>query len=122
MHPPCFSFEQTLSDWPACILELTCCKGTILMPVLLLLRKHGDSTFNELLQRLRCEKCGSHPAPIYLCACIFGEGGAWARRRIGRSSWSGRPRTTNQRSPAAGVAVATARHAAYKEDWREFRF
>ena len=44
------------------------------MPVRLLLRKHGDSTFKELLQRLRCEKCGSHPAPIYLCASHFRRG------------------------------------------------
>jgi hypothetical protein len=89
MHPRCFSFEQTLSDWPACILELTCCKGTILMPVRLLLRKHGDRTFNDLLQRLRCEKSGRHPAPIYLCASHFRRGSSlgatadWAVELIG---------------------------------------
>jgi hypothetical protein len=74
MHPPSFSFEQRLSDWPACFLEITCCKGIILMPVRLLLRQHGDLTFNDLLQRLRCEKCGNHPAPVYLCASHFRRG------------------------------------------------
>jgi hypothetical protein len=59
------------------------------MPVRLLLRKHGDRTFNELLQRLRCEKCGSHPAPIYLCASHFRRGSSlsktadWAVELVG---------------------------------------
>jgi hypothetical protein len=68
MHPPRFSFDQRLSDWPACYLELTCCKGYTVTPVGLLLKKHGDRTFNDLLQRLCCDTCGSHPAPVYLCA------------------------------------------------------
>jgi hypothetical protein len=71
MHPPCFSFEQSLSDRPACILELTCCKGTIQMPVRLLLRKHGDRTFNDLFRTLRCEDCGGHPAPVYTLRLAF---------------------------------------------------
>jgi hypothetical protein len=44
------------------------------MPVRLLLRRHGDRSFNDLLQKLRCEKCGSHPAPVYLCASHFRRG------------------------------------------------
>ena len=74
MHPPKFSFEQRLSDWPACALELTCCKGILLIPVPLLLRQHGDRTFNDLLQRLRCDRCGRLPAPVYLCASHFRKG------------------------------------------------
>jgi hypothetical protein len=78
MHPPRFSFEQHLSDWPECYLELTCCKGYIVMPVRLLLKKHGDRTFNVLLRQLRCDRCGNHPAPVYLCASHFRSGNTLA--------------------------------------------
>jgi hypothetical protein len=39
-----------------------------------LLRKHGDRTFTDLLQRLRCEMCGGHPKPVYLYASHFRSG------------------------------------------------
>ena len=44
------------------------------MPVQLLLRQYGDRTFNDLLRQLRCQKCGSPPAPVYLCATHFRKG------------------------------------------------
>jgi hypothetical protein len=32
--------------------------------------RHADRTFNDL----RCDKCGNHPAPVYLCASHFRRG------------------------------------------------
>ena len=32
------------------------------------LSKLGDVRFSELISRLRCQKCGQAPAPVYLCA------------------------------------------------------
>jgi hypothetical protein len=61
MHP-------ALIDWPACRLELNCCRGQSVLPVRLLLRDHGDRTFGQVLSRLRCQKCRKPPAPVYLCA------------------------------------------------------
>lgn len=68
MHPPPFLPTHLLSDWPDCKLELGCCGGTTLLPVRLLITEHGDRPFAEILTRLRCGKCGGHPAPVYLCA------------------------------------------------------
>jgi hypothetical protein len=68
MHPPPFRLDHRLSDWPACSLELQCCKGATLYPVRLLRQGHGDQTFWEILRRLRCKSCKRPPAPVYLCA------------------------------------------------------
>jgi hypothetical protein len=59
------------------------------MPVRLLLRKHGDRTFNDPLRTLRCEDCGGPPAPVYLCASHFRRGSSlgamadWAVELVG---------------------------------------
>lgn len=68
MHPPPFRLTHRLSDWLACNLELTCCRGQSVYPLRLLVQRHGDRTFAELLPRLRCRQCKSPPAPVYLCA------------------------------------------------------
>jgi hypothetical protein len=68
MHPPQFAIHHKLSDWPDCQLELQCCKGTTIVPVRMLANSHADRTFAEVLSRLRCQKCGKSPAPVYLCA------------------------------------------------------
>jgi hypothetical protein len=68
MHPPPFRRAHHLSDWPKCQLELHCCRGTTLLPVRLLMQRCGDVSFEEVLTRLRCQKCKSPPSPVYLCA------------------------------------------------------
>ena len=68
MHPPPFRLGHHLSDWPDCRLELNCCRGQVILPVRLLLNKHGDPTFAALLARLRCGRCKGHPASVFLCA------------------------------------------------------
>ena len=68
MHPPPFRLGQRLSDWPACRLELHCCRGQSVIPVRLFIRDHGDRTFAQVLAKLRCTQCRKPPAPVYLCA------------------------------------------------------
>jgi hypothetical protein len=72
MHPPLFRKQQRLSDWPECVIELHClhCRGgSVGYPVRLLIKRQGDMTFENLLRRLRCKRCGAaKPAPIYLVA------------------------------------------------------
>ena len=68
MHPLPFNPHQRLSDWPDCRLEVRCCKGVVIYPVRLIAEQHGDRTFAAVLARLRCSRCGSRPAPVYLCA------------------------------------------------------
>lgn len=69
-RPRMFRRMDTLSVWSACWLETHCgCRGTTLIPVKLLANRIGeDITFEALLRRLKCEKCGQHPSPVYLCA------------------------------------------------------
>jgi len=51
----------------------------------LLIERHGDMTFENLLRSLRCKRCRAvKPAPVYL---IAGHHGAAGLTRIGRSSW-----------------------------------
>lgn len=57
-----------MSDWPECSLEISCCKGTSIYPVKLLVAKRGDLQFHQVLARLKCPACGKKPGPIYLCA------------------------------------------------------
>jgi hypothetical protein len=69
MHPPLFRKSQRLSDWPECVVELHCCGGSVGYPVRLLMKRKGDMTFENLLLRLRCKRCGrARPAPVYLVA------------------------------------------------------
>ena len=37
-----------------------------MMPVQMLLERHGDPTFAALLRTLCCSKCGGKPAPLFL--------------------------------------------------------
>ena len=49
--------------------ELQCCGGSVGYPVRLLIKRKGDMTFENLVKRLRCRRCGrSKPAPVYLVA------------------------------------------------------
>ena len=69
MHPPQFRPTHKLSDWPHCIVELRCCGGSVNYPVRLLVERMGDMTFEALVKRLRCKRCGkTKPAPVYLNA------------------------------------------------------
>ena len=38
------------------------------MPVSLLIKRYGNLTFAGLLPRLKCERCKTKPAPIYIVA------------------------------------------------------
>ena len=70
-HSPQFRKDHRLSDWPNCNLELRCeggCGRTVIPPLTLLLRELGDTTFAEMLPKLRCRQCRRKPAPIFLCA------------------------------------------------------
>ncbi len=84
MHPPDFSIDHQLSDWPECRLEVTCpCSGrVVVIPVSYLLRR-GDRTFRSVVAGLRCSRCGGSPAPVYLVAGLarrfnFGPPPSWA--------------------------------------------
>ena len=72
MHPPLFRKQHRLSDWPSCVVELYCprCRGgSVGSPVRLLIERHGDMTFENLLRRLRCKRCRAvKPAPVYIVA------------------------------------------------------
>ena len=69
-HPPAFLLSHRLLDWPKCWLEVHCavCKSTILHPTKLLAERHGNRSFQEVLGRMRCKKCGAPPETVYLCA------------------------------------------------------
>jgi hypothetical protein len=69
MHPPLFRIQHRLSDWQNCVAELQCCGGSAGLPVRLLIQRRGDITFEAMLKRLRCKRCGKgNPAPVYLVA------------------------------------------------------
>ncbi len=71
MHPPEFKYQNRLSDWPKCSLEVRCdrCNGRMVQyPVTLLIDRRGDITFAELMYRLRCKGCDGQPTSIFLCA------------------------------------------------------
>jgi hypothetical protein len=83
MHPPEFSPQHRLSDWPDCFLEVHCCKGVVISPIPLLIKRSGDGPFADILRRLRCSACHRKPAPVYLLASrhrLFcgGEQPGWA--------------------------------------------
>jgi len=78
MHPPPFRLDQKLSDWIDCHLELHCraCNGrSVVYPMRLVIKRHGNGLFSELLPKLRCSKCKGPPAPAYLCASPNRTGG-----------------------------------------------
>ncbi len=70
MHPPPFRLDHRLSNWPACCLEVRCpCSPRVtVLPVRLLLDRHGDGRFAAVLARLTCSACKGRPAPVYLVA------------------------------------------------------
>ena len=70
MHPPEFSLDHALSDWPGCMLEVRCpCSPRMtLLPARLLSNQHGDRPFRAILAALRCKDCRGKPAPVYLVA------------------------------------------------------
>lgn len=70
MHPPPFQTGHQLSDWPGCSLEVRCpCSPAITyLPVRLLIERHGDRTFQSVLDRLRCRTCKGKASPVYLVA------------------------------------------------------
>lgn len=70
MHPPVFRPSQRLLEWPNCRLEMRCgaCGSTVLSPTKLIAERHGNQTFTEVLGRMKCRNCGSHPESVYLCA------------------------------------------------------
>ena len=70
MHPPAFSPDHTLSDWPDCCLEVRCpCSPRMtIMPVRLLAEQRGNRQFRAVLAALRCSSCRGKPAPVYLVA------------------------------------------------------
>ena len=69
MHPPPFSPDHLLSDWPECHLEIRCgCGRSTHYPTKLLRRRSGNHPFRAILPKLRCEACRGCPSPVYLCA------------------------------------------------------
>lgn len=74
MHPPAFLMSHMLSDWQECFLEVKCerCMGrSSLSSVKGLMRWHGNASFGEVLNRLRCKFCRRKPTFVYLCASRF---------------------------------------------------
>jgi hypothetical protein len=61
---PAYRHSHYLSDWPNRGVEVICCKGTTMIPVKMLLRDHGDRTFQDLLARLRCSRCRGWPKRV----------------------------------------------------------
>jgi len=70
VHPPHFTLQQRLGDWPDCTLELNCpaCGRIVCIPVRLLIKRFGNQTFASLLLRLKCERCKVKPALVYVVA------------------------------------------------------
>jgi len=68
VHPPDFSLEHALSDWPDCWLETRCACRMTMLPVRLLMQRHGSRSFRAVLAALRCSQCEGKPAPVYLVA------------------------------------------------------
>lgn len=63
------ALDARMSALAGCWLELRCpCNlGTVLYPVDLLRRRHGDQRLGMILARFRCQRCGGPPSPVYLC-------------------------------------------------------
>jgi phage FluMu protein Com len=99
LRPPPFRLNHRLSDWAECWLEMKCpkCNGRqSISPIKLIIAKHGERTFLDLIRKLRCSVCGELAAPVYLCASASrtgGHGGAppnWAIEIVpenGRITW-----------------------------------
>ncbi len=85
MHPPDFSLDHALPDWPGCWLEVRCpCSPRVTnLPVRMLTERHGARPFRAVLAALRCSDCRGKPAPVYLVAgqartFMFGPPASWA--------------------------------------------
>ncbi len=84
---PHYDNRQKLSEWLDFYLEMGCakCNGrSVVFPMKLLIEQHGNTTFGELLRKLKCKECGGQPSEVYLCESqkrTAGHGGpdaAWA--------------------------------------------
>ena len=105
MHPPQFRLTQKLSDWPECVIELQCCGGSIGYPVRLLIKRKGDMTFENLVERLHCKRCWQ----VYASARLSGRGAPphssiRAGRGLGRRT---RPAVGNvkTKNPTPGIGA-----------------
>jgi predicted RNA-binding Zn-ribbon protein involved in translation (DUF1610 family) len=79
MHPPRFLPSHLIADWPDCHLELGCpqCGKVAIVALRMFCRDHGHARVLDLVDRLRCQGCGTKAAPVHLCASTtrsFGDG------------------------------------------------
>ena len=78
-HPPAWHQTQRLLEWPGCSIEARCgCGSSSSYPCKLMASRHGNGTFVDILQRLKCSRCKAPPAEMYLVAGhhrTFGSGG-----------------------------------------------
>lgn len=76
-HPPTFKANDRLSDWPDCTVEAGCprCGKRTVVPVSLLRQRLGDRLVIAVAQRMRCDQCGVHAAPVFLCEGFHRQGG-----------------------------------------------
>src|SRR6185369_16427801 len=88
------ALDARLSALAGCWLELRCpCNpGTVLYPVDLLRRRHGDRPLRTILPRFRCQRCGGPPSPVYLCetppACVRPRAAAGLVGRAARAAFT----------------------------------
>ena len=70
LHPPTFRVSHRLLDWPNCRLEMRCgsCRNVVLSPTKLIAERHGNRMFSDVLGRIKCQRCGSPPESVFLCA------------------------------------------------------
>jgi hypothetical protein len=76
-HPPPFNTNDRLSDWPLCMIEAGCpkCEKRTVMPISAMLRGKPDARIMDVARRLRCDRCGVHAAPVFLCEGFHRQGG-----------------------------------------------
>jgi hypothetical protein len=55
-----------LSALVTCWIEISCCKGKVLYPVKLMLRRHPDMRLGYAVDRLRCGRCKGPPREVWL--------------------------------------------------------
>jgi hypothetical protein len=70
MHPPAFCHSHYLSDWPNCGVGVICCRGTTGIPIKLLIRDHGDRTFEDLLSCSRLSGLAEARIPLHWSSLI----------------------------------------------------
>lgn len=84
---PRYESRQKLSEWADFFLEMRCdkCHGrSVVSAIPRLIQRYGNSTFRELLSKLKCRECGNHPSGIWLCASQHRQ----ARQGGGAPDWS----------------------------------